>query len=60
MQPPALTIVDSVTRAVCIVDELASLPELVDEIEVAGIYMDQPAWGQINSGLPMGAVRGSL
>ena len=28
---------DSVTRAVCIVDELAGLPELVDEIEVAGV-----------------------
>ena len=33
---PAVTIVDSVTRAVCLVDELAMLPQLVDEIEVAG------------------------
>jgi len=33
---PAVTIVDSVTRAVCLVDELATLPQLVDEIEVAG------------------------
>ncbi len=31
------TVADSVTRAVCIVDELAGLPELVDEIEVAGL-----------------------
>jgi len=31
------TIVDSVTRAVCLVDELATLPELVEEIEVAGV-----------------------
>lgn len=30
------TIVDTVTRAVCLVDELAPLPELVEEIEVAG------------------------
>jgi hypothetical protein len=30
------TIVDSVTRAVCLVEELATLPQLVDEIEVAG------------------------
>jgi len=33
---PVVTIVDSVTRAVCLVDELATLPQLVDEIEVAG------------------------
>lgn len=33
---PAETIVDSVTRAVCLVDELATLPRLVDAIEVAG------------------------
>jgi hypothetical protein len=33
----AATIVDSVTRAVCLVDELATLPDLVDEIEVAGV-----------------------
>jgi len=31
-----VTIVDSVTRAVCLVDELATLPQLVDDIEVAG------------------------
>lgn len=30
------TVVDSVTRAVCIVDELATLPQLIDEIEIAG------------------------
>ena len=30
------TIVDSVTRAVCLVDELAALSQLVDEIEIAG------------------------
>lgn len=36
------TIVDSVTRAVCLVDELATLPELVDEIEVvAGVSAGQ-------------------
>src|SRR6478609_3191944 len=33
----AATVVDSVTRAVCLVDELATLPELVEEIEVAGV-----------------------
>ena len=33
----AATIVDSVTRAVCLVNELATLPELVDQIEVAGV-----------------------
>lgn len=33
----AATIVDSVTRAVCLVDELATLPQLVDEIEDAGV-----------------------
>ena len=33
----AATIVDSLTRAVCLIDELASLPDLVDEIEVAGV-----------------------
>lgn len=33
---PAETIADSVTRAVCLVDELATLPRLVDDIEVAG------------------------
>ncbi len=38
ISPP--TIVESVTRAVCIVDELAGLPELVDEIEVAGVPAD--------------------
>jgi hypothetical protein len=32
----APTIVDSVTRAVCLIDELDALPQLVDEIEVAG------------------------
>jgi hypothetical protein len=31
------TIVESVTRAVCLVDELATLPQLVDAIEVAGV-----------------------
>jgi hypothetical protein len=31
------SIVDSVTRALCLVDELAGLPELVDEIEIAGV-----------------------
>ena len=36
-QPPAPAIIDSVTRAVCIVDELSSLPELVDRIELAGV-----------------------
>lgn len=34
---PAPSIVDLVTQAVCILDELANLPELLDEIEVAGI-----------------------
>ncbi|WP_420120917.1 helix-turn-helix domain-containing protein [Nakamurella sp.] len=33
----AATILDSVTRAVCLVDELAMLPELVDEIEVSDV-----------------------
>lgn len=33
----ALTSVDSVTRVVCLVEELASLPRLVDEIEIAGV-----------------------
>ncbi|ACV76834.1 helix-turn-helix domain-containing protein [Nakamurella multipartita] len=33
---PVVTIVDSVTRAVCLVEELDTLPQLVDEIEVAG------------------------
>ena len=33
----APTIVDSDTQAVCLVDELATLPQLVDEIEVAGV-----------------------
>jgi hypothetical protein len=37
------TIVDSVTRAVCLVDELAKLPELVDEIEVAGVPAGEAA-----------------
>ena len=36
-------IVDSVTRAVCLVDELATLPELVDEIELAGVLAGEPA-----------------
>jgi len=31
------TIVDSVTQAVCLVDELSTLPQLVYEIEVAGV-----------------------
>lgn len=30
---PAAVIVDSVTRAVCLVDELATLPQLVDDVE---------------------------
>jgi len=34
---PAASIADSVTRAVCLVDELDVLPQLVDEIEVVGI-----------------------
>lgn len=34
---PALSIADSVTRAVCLVDELDALPQLVDEIEVVGV-----------------------
>jgi hypothetical protein len=33
----APTIADSVTRAVCLVDELDVLPQLVDEIEVVGV-----------------------
>jgi len=33
---PATDLGDAVTRAVCIVDELAILPELVEEIEAAG------------------------
>jgi hypothetical protein len=32
---PATDIQDAMTRAVCIVDELAVLPELIDEIEAA-------------------------
>ncbi|HET9648837.1 MAG TPA: hypothetical protein VFP34_11455 [Microlunatus sp.] len=39
----AATIVDSVTRAVCLVDELATLPELVDEIEVVGVSASDSA-----------------
>jgi len=35
------TIVDSVTRAVCLVDELATLPQLVDAIEVAGVSVGE-------------------
>lgn len=36
VQPvPALSVVEAVTRAVCIIDELAVLPDLVDEIEAA-------------------------
>lgn len=34
---PAPTIADSVTRAVCLVDELDALPQLVDEIELVGV-----------------------
>ena len=34
---PAAIIVDTVTRAVFLVDELDALPELVDEIEVVGL-----------------------
>jgi len=34
-------IVDSVTRAVCLVDELATLPELVDEIEDLGLTANE-------------------
>ncbi len=34
---PGTDLGDAVTRAVCIVDELAVLPELVEEIEVAGV-----------------------
>jgi len=34
---PVALIADSVTRAVCLVDELDVLPQLVDEIEVVGI-----------------------
>lgn len=34
---PAPTVADSVTRAVCLVDELDALPQLVDEIEVVGV-----------------------
>ena len=37
----AATIVDSVTRAVCLVDELATLRELVDEIEDAGVSAEE-------------------
>jgi hypothetical protein len=37
---PAPTIADSVTRAVCLVDELDVLPELVDEIEMVGESSD--------------------
>jgi hypothetical protein len=33
----AATIIGAVTRALCLVDELAMLPELVEEIEVAGV-----------------------
>lgn len=33
----AATIVDSVTRAVCLVDELDNLPGLVDEIEAVSL-----------------------
>ena len=33
----AATIIDSVSRAVCLFDELATLPELVEEIELAGL-----------------------
>lgn len=33
----APTIADSVTRAVCLVDELEVLPQLVDQIEVVGV-----------------------
>lgn len=39
----AATVVDSVTRAVCLVEELAILPELVDEIEVAGVPTGEAA-----------------
>ena len=37
----AATIVDSVTRAVCLVNELATLPQLVDAIEVAGVSVGE-------------------
>ncbi|HET9649254.1 MAG TPA: hypothetical protein VFP34_13645, partial [Microlunatus sp.] len=40
-QIQAATIVDSVTRAVCLVDELATLPGLVDEIEDAGVSAEE-------------------
>jgi len=39
---PAPTIADSVTRAVCPVDELDALPQLVDEIEVVGVCALRP------------------
>lgn len=35
---PGPTIADSVTRAVCLVDELDALPRLVEEIEVVGVF----------------------
>ena len=35
---PVPTIADSVTRAVCLVDELDALPQLVEEIEVVGVF----------------------
>lgn len=35
------TILESVTRAVCLVDELSTLPELVDEIEEAGVSAEE-------------------
>lgn len=38
---PSSTIIDSVTLAVCVVDELDSLPHLIDQIEVAGALADE-------------------